>query len=353
LSTGEVRTYRGVICAPGVTWHPNMPDYPGLETFQGETRHTVSYRRAAEFQGRRVLIIGAGNSGVDIACEAARNAEAAFISVRRGYRFVPKHMFGVPTDVFMSGLAPPPKGVALPDDPSAMIDALVGDLTRYGLPKPDHKLLESHPIMNTQILHHLSHGDLKAKPAVERFTPTGAVFADGSHETFDLVLFATGYEYKIPFLDEALFTWRQGHPELYLNIFHRTLRGLSVVGFVEFASAGYQRFDEMAQMAAMDAYIEQSGHGLPAWRKMKAEDRPNLRGAAHYIDTPRHANYVDVAVYRNILSEIRERFGWPDPDDQFYLSMRVSPIPDSPCHRSRHALSPGGHAHGDVLSSDS
>jgi hypothetical protein len=176
--------------------------------------------------------------------------------------------------------------------------------------------------MNSQILHHLAHGDLKAKPAIERFTPTGAVFADGSEETFDLVLFATGYDYKIPFLDESLFTWNQGHPELYLNIFHRTLRGLSVVGFVEFASAGYQRFDEIAQMTAMDAYIEQSGQGRDDWRSMRAEDRPNLRGSMTYVDSPRHANYVDVAVYRRLLSEIRARFGWPDPDDDLYAPLK-------------------------------
>lgn len=322
LSTGEVRRYKGIVCAPGVTWHANAPSYPGQEDFKGEIRHTVSYRHAEELKGRRVLIVGAGNSGVDIACDAARTADAAFISVRRGYRFVPKHIFGVPTDVFIGGNVRPPKGVVLPDDPSAMLDALVGDLTRYGLPAPDHKAFESHPIMNGQILHHLAHGDLKAKPGVAHFTAEGAVFTDGSEEQFDLVLFATGYDYKIPFLDENLFTWRQGHPELYLNILHRDLQGLAVVGFVEFASAGYQRFDEMAQMAAMDAWIRQSGLGAEAWSRMKAEDHPNLRGATHYVDSPRHANYVDVTVYRRVLSEVRERFGWPDPDHHTYDDMR-------------------------------
>jgi hypothetical protein len=138
---------------------------------------------------------------------------------------------------------------------------------------------------------------------------------------FDLVLFATGYEYRMPFLDEALFEWKDGRPQLYLNIFHRSLKGLAVVGYVEFASAGYQRFDEVAQMVAMDAVIEQSGAGREAWRRMKAGDRPDLRGASTYIDSPRHANYVDVTVYRRVLAEIRERFGWPDPDDALYRSL--------------------------------
>ena len=327
LGNGETRRYKGIISANGVTWHPNLPAYPGLESFKGETLHTVDYRDPALLRGKRVLIVGAGNSGVDIACDAARNADAAFISVRRGYRFIPKHVFGVPTDVFLSGQVHPPKGVVIPDDPSAMLDAIVGDLTRYGLPAPDHKALESHPIMNTQILHYLAHGDLKAKRDVKAFTPNGAIFTDGSEEKLDLVLFATGYNYNIPYLDESLFTWKQGHPELYLNIFHRRLHGLAVVGFIEFASAGYQRFDEMAQMAAMDAYLRQSGNHYEEWRRLKREGRPNLRGTKHYIDSPRHANYVDVEVYRRTLSEIREKFGWPDPDDALYEPLFETPAP--------------------------
>ncbi len=318
LSTGETRVYKGVVVANGVTWHPSMPAYPGLENFKGELRHSVSYREPAEFKNKRVLIVGAGNSGVDIACDAARNASKAFISLRRGYHFVPKHVFGVPTDVFLAGQVHPPKGVVIPDDPDKMLKAVVGDLTRLGLKAPDHKAMESHPIMNTQILHYLAHGDLTAKGDVVSFTEDGVQFEDGSTEQIDLVLFATGYNYKMPFLDEDIFEWKQGRPQLYLNIFHRKLRGLSVVGYIEFASAGYQRFDEMAQMIAMDAVLEQSGAKLETWRRMKASDHPDLRGASTYVDSPRHANYVDVTVYRRVLAQIRETFGWPDPSDELY-----------------------------------
>jgi len=321
LSTGETRTYRGLVCANGVTWHASLPAYPGIELFRGELRHSVSYRDPAEFAGKRVLIVGAGNSGVDIACDAARSASTAAISLRRGYHFVPKHIFGVPTDVFLGGALHPPPGVVIPDEPNAMLAALVGDLTRFGLPAPDHKVMESHPIMNSQILHYLAHGDLSVKPDVARFTETGVVFTDGTAAEFDLVLCATGYEYRIPYLDPGLFSWKNGRPELYLNILHRRLRGLSVIGFVEFASAGYQRFDEMAQMAALDAYIEQSGISRDEWRRMKAEGRPDLRGASRYIESPRHTAYVNVGVYRKVLAEIRRKFGWPDPDDALYTPM--------------------------------
>jgi amino acid transporter len=322
LADGQVHDYRGVICATGVTWHPSTPEYPGMDQFQGEMRHTVTHRSAADLKGRRVLIIGCGNSGADIACDAARNADSAMLSVRRGYRFVPKHIFGVPTDVFIGGRLAPPKGVVVPADVSQLLDAVVGDLTRLGLPKPDHDALQSHPIMNTQVLHHLAHGDLRAKPDVQRFTPTGAVFTDGTEEAFDLVLFATGYNYKLPYLNEDWFEWKSGHPQLYLNIFHRRLQGLAVLGFVEFADAGYQRFDEMAQMVAMDAYIRQSGQFREEWTAMKAGHAPNLRGAMTYIDSPRHANYVDVTTYRQVLAEIRNRFGWFDVGHGTYDSLR-------------------------------
>jgi len=325
LASGDVRDYRGIVCATGVTWHPSIPAYPGIERFTGEVRHTVTHRSAAQFKDRRVLIVGCGNSGADIACDAARNASAAFLSVRRGYRFVPKHIFGIPTDVFIGGRLAPPKGVVVPADVSELLDAVVGDLTRLGLPRPDHEALQSHPIMNTQILHHLAHGDLTAKPDILCFTANGAQFVDGSAESFDLVLFATGYDYKIPYIDASLFQWKTGHPDLYLNIFHRTLRGLSVLGFAEFADAGYQRFDEMAQMAAMDAYLAESGDRYEEWLQLRRTDTPNLRGAMTYIDSPRHANYVDVATYRRVLSEIRSRFGWPEPTDETYETLRTAP----------------------------
>ncbi len=329
LSTGEVRSYTGVVCANGVTWHPSMPDYPGMAAFQGEVRHSSTYVSPDELRGRRVLIVGAGNSGVDIACDAARAADQAFLSVRRGYRFVPKHLFGVPTDVFISQGVMPPDGVVVPEDPTALVDALVGDLTRYGLPAPDHALLASHPIMNTQVLHHLAHGDLAAKPDVRSFGAHSVVFADGSEEEIDLVLLATGYDYLVPYVDPALFTWNQGRPDLYLNVLHRSLDGLYVLGFIELADAAYRRFDEMAGLVVMDAHAHATGEGLAELTRLRAEDHPDLRGGHEYVSSPRHAAYVDAATYVAYLAQLRDRFGFPDPDDSSYpLPVAAPPVVD-------------------------
>jgi cation diffusion facilitator CzcD-associated flavoprotein CzcO len=326
LQDGEQRRYRGLVCANGTTWHPNLPSYPGLESFTGEVRHSVTYRSPDEFRGKRVLVVGAGNSGVDIACDAALSADEAFISLRRGYRFLPKHVFGIPTDVFVNVGAELPEGVSVPEDPSAMIDALVGDLTRFGLPAPDHEALASHPTMNTQIVHHLAHGDILAKPDVKEFRGDTVVFADGSEERIDLVLFATGYEWRLPYLDEDLLPWKSGHPQLYLNVFHREIDNLYVLGFVEFADAAYKRFDEMAQLIVGDVRATLTGgEDKERLRRLKAEHEPDLTGGMEYVDSPRHANYVETHTYQHVLRELFDEFGWAWPDEEFYADLRRTP----------------------------
>lgn len=318
LSDGRTLEYDGLICCPGVTWHPNQVQLRGADQFAGTVRHSVEFRDGLELLGKRVLIVGAGNSGVDIACDAARFAEQAYLSLRRGYRFLPKHLGGIPTDAVVNGYVEVPKGVALSTDLNKSIDNIVGDLTRFGLPKPDHDALASHPIMNTQVLHYLAHGDLVAKPDVDQLTQTGAVFVDGSSVELDEVLLATGYEYQVPFVDPGLFDWKAGHPQLYLNVFSRKVDSLYVIGFIEFADAAYKRFDEMAQLVVMDIRARETGVHHDEILELKHSDVPDLRGGIKYIDSPRHANYVESHTYQAYLADLRDRFGWPDPGEHTY-----------------------------------
>ena len=98
LDGGEARRYAALVCANGMSWTPHLPAFSGA--FTGEIRHASTYRDKAELAGRRVLVVGGGNSGCDIACDAAEAAAAAFIGLRRGYHVIPKHVFGVPADLF-------------------------------------------------------------------------------------------------------------------------------------------------------------------------------------------------------------------------------------------------------------
>jgi len=283
--------------------------------------HSVEYRSPEEFKGKRVLIVGAGNSGVDIASDAARFAKAAYFSVRRGYRFIPKYLFGLPTDALVSGKIAPPKGISITGDVTKLVDTIVGDLTRYGLPKPDHDLLASHPIMNTQVLYHLGHGDLIAKPDVQEITESGAIFKDGTSVELDQIILATGYQYSVPYLDQVNDEWKDGRPQLYLRIFSRNYENLYFIGYAEFADAAYRRFDDMAQMVLLDIRARATGKHYQELLALKKSDNPDLAGGHKYIDSPRHTNYIEVDTYLNYLAILRDRFDWPEVDDKTYESL--------------------------------
>ena len=323
LSNGQSHTYAGVIIASGVNWSPNLPSLPGAKDFADTIRHSVNFRDASEFAGKRVLVVGAGNSGVDIACDAARNAQAAFISVRRGYRYIPKHIFGIPTDALLLGYIDPPKGVSLAGDEDKLIDTLVGDLTRFGLPKAELSVRNSHPIMNTQILHYLGHGDLVAKPDIKHIHADGVEFVDGSFEKIDHIVLATGYEYAVPYLNAPELTWKNGRPQLYLRLFAREYPSLYFIGFAEFADAAYKRFEDMAHMIAMDIRIQHSGVQKHEWLDRKRNDSPDLSGGHEYVDSPRHTGYVDMDTYRDYIATLRDDFMWYDFSEDTYESLRI------------------------------
>lgn len=307
---GTALPYRALVVVPGQTWHPNVPHLAGQESFTGQILHSIDYRDPSLFAGKRVLVVGAGNSGVDIVCDAATTAAKTFFSVRRGYRYVPKHVFGVPFDVFLYGGSAAPEWVTVPADPNVFIDGMVGDLTRLGLPAPDHNVLETHPIVNDQVIHYLRHGDITAKPDIDRLDGDEVVFLDGTREQVDVILLATGYTHRAPFIDESLLTGEDGHHDLYLNLFSRKADTLYVVGFIALAGAAYERYDEMAQLVAMDLTLE--GPDKEEFAQQKRTHRPDLRGGMHYVDSPRHEDYVENITYQLELAKIRHRFGVPD-----------------------------------------
>ncbi len=299
LDSDDERHWSALIVATGTTWHPHWPSVRGR--FDGEQMHAFDFRAGDVFRGRKVLIVGGGNSGADIACEAARNAERAFISIRRGYHFIPKYIFGKPADVFAH------EGPNLPWRVEELLfgllvnKLLVGDLRRYGLPRPDHPILRTHPIMNTQILHYLGHGDLEYRPDVAELCGEKVAFVDGDEEEVDLIVWATGYERRFPFMDA------QGGEEkldLYLELFDRVRPDLFFMGLFETDGAAYELFGLQAELVAK--YLDARRRTLPSvtsFDEHRRSGRPNLQGGKPYLATLRHNYYVRGNIYERALEK--------------------------------------------------
>lgn len=324
LSTGETRRYRTLVCANGTTWHPSLPQLPGQEAFAGELMHSHDYRSSAAFAGKRVLVVGAGNSGVDIACDAAIAAQSAAISVRRGYHIVPKYLFGTPADEFAD------KGPHLPMPVAQrlltrVLRSQIGDPSKHGWPKPDHRLFETHPIVNDQILHYLRHGDLTVRPDVSGFDGADVLFKDGSREPFDVVVMATGYQWRIPYVDESLLSWNGGRAELYLHLFSREHDGLAGIGFTEGDGGAYALFDEMADLIARATKLAETDPVAHArLRQVIRTERPDLSGGVRHVHSDRMANYLNMVTYRKVMTRLRGQFGWPAVDSSTFAAVRAS-----------------------------
>lgn len=291
--------HAGVLVANGTLSEPNVPTLPG--SFDGEIIHTSAYKRPEVFAGKRVLIVGAGNSGCDIAVDAVHHAASVDMSVRRGYHFVPKYVFGRPADTLNQG-RPLPAPIKQRLD-TRLLRMFTGDPTRFGFPEPDHRLYESHPIVNSLVLHHLGHGDIRVRADVERLDGDGVAFRDGTRTPYDLVVLATGYRLHYPFLDPALLNWdgRGGAPDLYLNIVGAR-PGLFVLGMVEASGIGWQGRYEQAELVA--AYLRartEDPEAAEGFERRAAGPRPDLSGGYRYLGLDRMAYYVNKDAYRRAV----------------------------------------------------
>ena len=221
----------------------------------------------------------------------------------RGYHYVPKFLFGRPSDVMNEKLLKLRLPAALRRlIVRGILHLATGDPRQYGLPRPDHELFASHPIVNNQLPYYVAHGRITPKPNVAQLCGQRIRFQDGSEETIDLVIYATGYKISFPFLEKKYLNWRDGRPELYLNVFHPEYDNLFVIGLIQPDSGQFGLVDYQSQLmasfiAASRADSRQASH----IRKMKAASVTAARGATKYLDTPRNLLEVEHFTYRKEL----------------------------------------------------
>ncbi len=295
--------YSAVLVANGHHWNPRWPEppFPGSEDFAGEQMHAHYYREPDILVGRRVLVLGIGNSAVDIAVEASRIAEKTFLAMRRGAYVLPKYLGGKPIDAVNPAIA---SYLPLPVQRffmSRLLDVAVGDMTAYGLPEPDHKLLEAHPTVSSELLPRLGHGDITAKPNISSFEGGRTVrFEDGSEEEIDLVVYCTGYKIAFPFIDESLVSTKDNRLQLYQRVVSVENPGLYFIGFIQPLGPIMPIAEQQAEWVG-DLLSGRSA--LPpaaAMRQWIAADEGKLK--KRFVASKRHTIEVDFHPY---LREIR------------------------------------------------
>ena len=304
LASGEQRNYRGVVIANGHNWKPRLPDYPG--EFAGETLHSAEYKTPEVMQGKRVLVVGGGNSGCDLGVEAATHAAKASISLRRGYHILPKFFKGMPIDQFNEQMLSWRLPLWLRRlGAKLVIRWVLGPAEAAGLPKPDHRLFESHPIINSQLHYRLAHGDIAVRPDIERFEERCVTFVDGSQEDVDLIIYATGFEISFPFIAQQHLNWRNGRPDLFLNVFHPDRDTLFCAGLIQPDSGQWGLVDYQAQL--ITSYLQALTKRPQAARwfnRLKASGNDGLCSGIRYVDSPRHLLEVEHFSYRRRLKKL-------------------------------------------------
>jgi len=190
---------------------------------------------------------------------------------------------------------------------------IIGDLRSYGLPQPDHRVLESHPVINTEALQALRSGRLQAKPDIRKFADNQVIFSDGSRETVDLIVYATGYRMRVPFMDDQLFDWKGDRLDAYLSVFNRSHETLFTLGFLVTNAGIYEDFDRLATMIACYARDRvEKPERAARFRDRVSADRPDLTGGLHFVQSPRHATYAEHDAFRHEVERTRKAMGWPE-----------------------------------------
>ncbi|MBS2019487.1 MAG: NAD(P)-binding domain-containing protein [Deltaproteobacteria bacterium] len=295
------RTYDFLLVANGHHWDAMWPDppYPGAKEFQGRQLHSHDYRTKDELRGKRVLVVGMGNSAMDIAVESSECAAATFLSARRGVHVVPKYMFGKPLDQIVTTTKLP---WAVRRKMAETIHRItVGDMERYGLPKPDHRILDAHPTISGRILDRLTHGTIKPKPGLTKLGPTSVTFTDGTVEDVDVIVWATGYRVTFPFFEEDFVKARDNDLPLFFRVFHPDHPQLAFVGLLQPLGAIMPLAEAQSKWLAQ--YIRGEYVLPPASEMRRRMEAERKRMFARYVPSKRHTMQVDFDDY---LDDIRD-----------------------------------------------
>ncbi|XP_032498193.1 dimethylaniline monooxygenase [N-oxide-forming] 3 isoform X1 [Phocoena sinus] len=238
----ESAVFDAVMICSGHHVYPNLPkeSFQGLQLFKGKCFHSWDYKEPGIFKGKRVLVIGLGNSGCDIASELSHTAEQVIVSSRSGSWVMSRvwhggypwdMMFITRFETFLNNNLP----TVISDWWYVKQMNARFKHENYGL-MPLNGTLRKEPVFNDELPARILCGTVTVKPNVKEFTETSAIFEDGTvFEAIDCVIFATGYSYAYPFLDDSIIKSRDNEVTLFKGIFPPSLEKptMAVIGLVQ------------------------------------------------------------------------------------------------------------------------
>ncbi|XP_071343115.1 flavin-containing monooxygenase 5-like [Trachinotus anak] len=305
----ETHVFDAVIVCTGHFTQPHLPltDFTGIGSFKGRYLHSWEYRSAEGMQGKRVVVIGIGNSGGDIAVDISRVAEKVYLSTRSGAWVVSRvGQGGLPADLVGTSRMHMMAQKLFPSWINRMLEKKLNeafDHTLYGL-KPKHGFFAQIPVVNDDLPARIISGRVQVKPNVKEFCGSSVSFVDGSIiNEVDVVVFATGYNYSFPFLPSALQA-KCGHRlRLYKHVFPPGLTQptLAVVGFIHALGA----INALAEMQARWATRVFKGlSALPSEQTMVEEiQRDTATMHQRFACSERNPLQVEYIPYLDSLAE--------------------------------------------------
>ncbi|GAB2888092.1 flavin-containing monooxygenase [Nocardioides pacificus] len=296
--SGETRHFDFLVVGNGHHWDPRYATFPG--EFSGTTMHSHHYvdPQSHDLHGKRILVVGIGNSSADITVELSSRTlgNTVVLSTRSSAWIVPKYIAGAPADKYFK---------TYPGIPYSWQRKMVqfgtpkmtGRPEQIGLPTPNHKFFEAHPTQSVELPLRLGSGDVTAKPNVTRLDGETVHFEDGTSADFDVIIYATGYNITFPFFDPDFISAPDNHIPLYKRMFKPGLDDLAFVGFAQSTPTLFPFVECQARLVG--AYAA-GRYRLPDAGEMERviiEEQEKYTG--HMLPTPRHTQQVDYFLYEH------------------------------------------------------